>query len=225
MSDFLRRYIFHNFWLKILSLVLATGLWLVVKRDPRAEVEMTVPIEFHHFPDNLEIASSYIPQAEVRIGGPERAIRQLRPTDVHLEVDLRGTNVGERTFDLVSQRVRLPRDLAVLQVVPGQVHLSLDTRETKQVEIHPRVTGKFADGLRVARVVADPAVITVSGPKLHVQAAEAATTDPIDASGTMQQATFTTNAYVSDPLIQVVKPGPIRVTVVMEKATGPTAAQ
>jgi len=140
-------------------------------------------------------------------------------------VDLRGTNVGERTFDLVSQRVRLPRDLEVLQVVPGQVHLSFDTRETKQVEIHPRVTGKFADGLRVARVVADPAVITVSGPKLHVQAAEAATTDPIDASGTMQQATFTTNAYVSDPLIQVVKPGPIRVTVVMEKATGPTAAQ
>jgi YbbR domain-containing protein len=225
MSDFLRRYIFHNFWLKALSLVLATGLWLVVKRDPRAEVEMTVPIEFHHFPDNLEIASSYIPQAEVRIGGPERTIRQLRSTDVHLEVDLRGTNVGERTFDLVSQRVRLPRDLEVLQVVPGQVHLSFDTRETKQVEVHPRVTGKFADGLHVARVVAEPATITVSGPKLHVQAAEAATTDPIDASGTMQQATFTTNAYVSDPLIQVVKPGPIRVTVIMEKATASAAAQ
>src|SRR5215472_14899123 len=200
MTDFFRRYIWHNFWLKLLSLVLAAGLWLVVKRDPRAEVELSVPIEFHHFPDNLEIASSFIPQAEVRIGGPEREIRQLRPADIHLEVDLRGTNVGERTFDLVAQRVRLPRDLEVLQIVPGQVHLSFDTREQKQVEVHPRVTGQFADGLRVGRVVADPATIMVSGPRQHVQVADAATTDPIDATGTTKQATFTTSAYVSDPL-------------------------
>ena len=225
MRDFLRRYVWHNFWFKVLSLVLATGLWLVVKRDPRAEVEIAVPIEFHHFPDNLEVASPYVPQAAVRIGGPEREIRQVRASDVHLEVDLRGTGVGDRTFDLVAQQIRLPRDLEVLQVVPGQVHLSFDAREVKQVEVHPRVTGQFADGLRVARVVANPPTIMVSGPRLHVQAADAATTDPIDASGTMKQATFTTNAYVSDPLIQVVKPGPIRVTVIMERADAQPAAQ
>jgi YbbR domain-containing protein len=218
MSDFFRRYILHNFSLKVLSLLLASGLWLVVKRDPRAQVELAVPIEFHHFPENLEIASSYVPQAEVRLAGPERAIRQVRSADVHLEIDLRGTGVGERTFDLVAQRVRLPRELEVLQIVPGQVHLAFDTREVKQVDIHPRVTGQFADGLRVARVLADPPTIFVSGPRLHVQAADAATTDPIDASGTMQQATYITNAYVNDPLIQVVKPTPIRVTVIMEKS-------
>src|SRR5262244_1876639 len=138
MSDFFRRYVLHNFSLKVLSLFLAVGLWFVVKRVPRAEVDLTVPIEFHHFPDNLEIASSSIPDAQLRIGGPERAIRQLRSTDVHLEVDLRETKVGERTFDLMEQRVRMPRDLQVLQIVPGQVHLSFDTREMKQVEIRPR---------------------------------------------------------------------------------------
>ena len=28
MMNFLRRWVLHNFWLKVLSLVLATGLWL-----------------------------------------------------------------------------------------------------------------------------------------------------------------------------------------------------
>jgi hypothetical protein len=46
---------------------------------------------------------------------------------------------------------------------------------------------------------------------------EGATTDPVDASGTMNRATFTTQAYVPDPLIQVVHPTPIRVTVIMER--------
>jgi hypothetical protein len=48
---------------------------------------------------------------------------------------------------------------------------------------------------------------------------DAATTDLVDASGTRTQATFTTNVYVADPLVQVVQPAPVRVTVIMEKST------
>jgi hypothetical protein len=51
-----------------------------------------------------------------------------------------------------------------------------------------------------------------------VEKVDSATTDPVDASGTMTRATFVTNVYVSDPLVQVVRPLPIHVTVTMEKA-------
>jgi hypothetical protein len=51
-----------------------------------------------------------------------------------------------------------------------------------------------------------------------VEKVDAATTDPVDASGTTTTATFTTNVYVPDPLVQVVQPMPVRVTVVMEKS-------
>ena len=47
---------------------------------------------------------------------------------------------------------------------------------------------------------------------------DAATTDPVDASGTQTQATFVTNAYIPDALVQVVQPTPVRVTVIMEKS-------
>jgi YbbR domain-containing protein len=217
MGDFLRRYIVRDFWLKLLSLLLATGLWLAIQRDPVAEVQLTVPIEFHNFPDNLEIASQDSPQAQVRVRGPERVIRQLRQPDIHVVIDLSGTRVGERTIDLTAQNVREPREVEVVQVVPGQLHMTFDTRMTRQVEVRPRVTGTFASGLRIAQVLADPSVITITGPQHQVESTESATTDPIDVSGTVERASFTTHAYVSDPLIQVVRPKPIRVTVIMEK--------
>jgi diadenylate cyclase len=225
MSNFLQRYVLHNLPLKLLSLAMALGLWLAVARDQGpSEVAVLVPIEFHHIPDNLEIASENIPQAQIRVRGPQRLVRRLAPADVHVEIDLAGAKVGERTFDLTAQQIREPRDLEVVQVVPSQFHITLDTRLTRQVEVHPRVTGTFAPGVQVARVVAAPATITISGPRQRVEAASAATTDAVDATGTIDSASFVTHAFVSDPLIQVVHPGPIRVTVMVEKARGSTTS-
>ncbi len=222
MDGFLHRAVFHNLGLKLLSLLLAVGLWLVVARDPAAEVAVNVPIEFHNFPENLEINSESIPMAQVRLRGSGRLIRTLRPNDVHVDVDLSGAKPGERTFDLTAQHIRGPRGLEVVQVVPSQFHLGFDTRLTREVEIRPRVTGNFASGLRVARVIADPAVVAITGPRVRVAGVEAATTDPVDASGVMTSHTFSTNVYVSDPLIQVVHPVPVRVTVIMEKVSAPS---
>jgi YbbR domain-containing protein len=218
MMSFLRRWVLHNFWLKVLSLLIATGLWLAISPDQEpAEVAVRVPIEFRHVPAQLEVSSVTIPEAQIRVRGPERLIRQLRSTDIHAELELVDAKPGERTFDLTAQQVRHQRDLTVVQVVPGQVHLSFDTRLTREVEIHPRVTGNFVEGEQIAKVLVDPERITITGPRHHVETLDAATTDPVDASGTRTQATFVTNVYVADPLVQVVQPTPVRVTVIMEK--------
>jgi YbbR domain-containing protein len=150
------------------------------------------------------------------VRGPERVIHRLGSGDVRAEVDLAGVGSGERTFDLSNRQIRVPQDLEVVQIIPGQFHLSFDNRATRMVEIRPRVTGNFASGVRLARTIADPARVMITGPRRRVDAVEAATTDPVDASGAMTRASFMTQAYVPDPLIQVVHPTPIRVTVIME---------
>ena len=218
MRNIFQRWVLHNFWLKVLSLLLATGLWLAISPDQEpAEVAVRVPIEFRHVPPHLEISSVTIPEAQIRVRGPERMIRELRAADIHAELELADAKPGERTFDLTAQQIRHQRDLHVVQVVPGQVHLSFDTRLTREVEIHPRVTGNFVEGEQIAKVLVEPEKITITGPQHHVEILDAATTDPIDASGTRTQATFVTNVYVADPLVQVVQPTPVRVTVIMEK--------
>jgi YbbR domain-containing protein len=224
MMSFLRRWVLHNFWLKILSLLLATGLWWWISPDQEpAEVAVRVPIEFQHVPSQLEISSVTIPDAQIRVRGPERLIRELRSGDVHAELELGDAKPGERTFDLTAQQIRVQRNLIVVQVVPGQVHLSFDTRLTREVKIRPRVIGDLAAGEQIGKVLVEPESITITGPRHHVELVDAATTDPVDASGSTTQATFVTNVYVPDALVQVVEPVPVRVTVMMEKST-PTAS-
>jgi YbbR domain-containing protein len=220
MTDFLRRHVLPNLGLKIFSLLFAVGLWLVVAHDPPAEIALNVPIEFHNIPDRLEINSENIPAAQVRVRGPQRLITQLRPYDVHVQVDLTDAKPGERTYDLSARQIREPRDVEVIQVVPSQLHLAFDWRLTRQLEVRPRVTGTFASGLRMLSVIADPATVTVSGPRARVEAVQSATTDPVDASGVVGSQTFSTSVYVADPLIQVVHPVPVHVTVIMEKTSG-----
>jgi YbbR domain-containing protein len=218
MPGAVQRTLFRNFGFKLVSLLLAIGLWMVVARDPIAEVEIKVPIEFHNLPDNLEVDSASFTEAQIRIRGPERVIHRLQTADVRATIDLASVHPGERTFDLTGRQVHVPQDLEVVQIIPGQFHLSFDNRETRTVEIRPRVTGTFASGMRVAQVIADPPTIMITGPQRRVDAVEAAVTDPVDVSGALTRASFVTQAYVPDPLIQVVHPTPIRVTVIMERS-------
>jgi len=201
-----------------LSLLLAAGLWFLIAPDEEpAEVALRAPIVFQNVPPHLEISSESIPEAQIRVRGPERTIRQLQANEVHAEIDLANVKPGERTFDLTSQQVRHPRDVSVVQVVPSQLHLAFDTRLTREVEIHPRVTGNFAAGEQITKVEADPPRITITGPRHHVEKVDAATTDPVDVTGTRGSGVFTTNVYVPDPLVQVVQLTSIRITVTVEK--------
>ena len=216
MIGFFKRYVVHNFVLKLLSLLLAAGLWFWISRDEQpSEVALRGPIVFQNVPSQLEISSESIPEAQIRVRGPERVIRQLQANEIHAEIDLGNAKSGERTYDLSSQQVRHPRDVSVVQVVPSQLHLAFDTRLTREVEIHPRVIGDFTEDER--KVDTDPPRITITGPRHHVEKIDAATTDPIDATGTRGKAVFTTNVFVPDPLVQVVQTTSIRVTVTVQK--------
>jgi YbbR domain-containing protein len=225
MKDFFRRHVVHNFGIKLLSLALAVGLWLAVTRDPVAEVAVNVPIEFRNIPENLEINTENVPEAQIRVRGPQRIVRRLQPADIYAEIELSGMRPGERTFDLTAQQVHQPRELEVVQVIPSQVHLIFDTRLTRQVPVRPRVVGNFATGYQIGQINPEPATITISGPRKRVEAVESAITDPIDASGTMDRNTFVRHAYVSDPLVQVMDPNPVHVTVIMEKAPAETGVR
>jgi len=224
MPNLLKRVFVQNFGLKLVSLLLASGLWLVVARSPVVEVVMKVPIEFKNVPDRLEIDSASFTEAQIRIRGPERLVNRLRSTDVSAHVDLATVVPGIRTFELTSN-VSVPYGLEVVQVDPTQFQLSFDYRMTRSVQVHPRVTGNFAPGMRVAQAIADPASVMISGPRERVAKVEAATTDPVDASGTMERASFVSHAYVPEPLVYVVRPTPIRVTVIMEHAGDAKKAQ
>ena len=221
--DFARRHIFHNLGLKLISLFIATALWLAVSSEPPSEVAFNVAIVFQNMPENLEISSENIPSAQIRVRGPEKLVRQLQASEVHEEIDLTGVKPGERTFDLNKSQVSLPDKLDAVQIVPSQIHLIFDRRITRTVPVRPRVTGTFASGYSISKIISDPENVEIIGPKKSVDGVESAITDPIDVSGLTGRTAYSRHAYVSDPLIQVADPHPVRITIIMERAPLPSA--
>jgi YbbR-like protein len=225
--DFLRKYVFHNLALKLLSLASAVLLWNAVAREPMAEVAHTVPIEFIHVPDDLAVTSEGLPQAEIWVRGPQRLLREVNPADLHPTIDLgpdlaRIRGASERgstlTFEVNAGLIRAPREVEIVQVVPSAVHVGFDIRIARQVPIHPRVTGKLPEGIEIVSVTAEPPEASVLGPRQHVSALDAVITDPIDASGLSGSATFTVTAYAPDPLVRLAGPAQVHVTVTTGKA-------
>ncbi len=128
--DWLRRYVFHNIALKLLSLGSAFLLWTAVAREPAAEIAHTVPIEFLHVPDDVVISSRSTPEAQVWIRGPQRLVRGVGPAELHVTVDLSRlqNSAGEHVFDLAPSFIKAPTGIEVIEVVPAQVRLRLDPR-------------------------------------------------------------------------------------------------
>jgi YbbR domain-containing protein len=140
-------------------------------------------------------------------------LQRLNPSEVHAVIDLQQAAPGERTFDLSRKDIHVPRNVNVVQIMPAQFHINFDRSIARTVPVQPRVIGTLLSGYGITAVTAAPSTITIVGPERRVQAIQKAMTDPVDATGVVGEATFTTHAYVSDPLVRVRTPEPIHVTV------------
>jgi len=220
MGKFLRKYVLKNLPFKLVSLAIAILLWWAVGRDQLLEVPMTVPLEFQNAPANLEINSNFPFETRVTLRGPERLMQQLNPSEVHAVLDLQGAGPGESTFELTRNEIHAPRNVSVIQVVPSQFHISFDRSVTRSVPVQPRVIGTLLSGYGITDVTADPPSVTIIGPERRVDAVQTAMTDPVDATGVVGKAAFTTHVYVADPLVRVHTPGTIRVIVNTAKTSG-----
>jgi YbbR domain-containing protein len=215
----LRHLILDHPLLKVTALIIAVLMWYGVARDPVSEVSVRVPVEFTRPPKGLDYTSDVIPQAQIRIRGPARVLRDLPEESVHAVIDLQGAAIGEHTYNLTTEQIQVPHDIEVVQVTPSRLRMVFDTRGVRQVAVKPRVVGTLPPGYRIESVTTDPALLTISGPAHHVNAIDNAVTDTVDVTGVAGQASFETMAYLPDPLVHISGSGPIQVIVRTQKTS------
>jgi hypothetical protein len=222
MITFLRRYVFHNFALKLVALAAAIMLWVAVARDPTDYVAVKVPVEFQHAPENLEISTENIPEVQIRVRGPGRVVRQLAQSEVHAVIDLTGAKPGEHTYYLAGPQIRLPREVELVQVVPPQLQLNFDWSAWRDIPIEARVLGLNAATPAAVRV--EPPTALVLGPKTQVDDIHFALTDAIDAAGITGETRFSgIHIFVTDPMVRVTHPLTVSVVVTPESQSGTAA--
>src|SRR5438270_4363447 len=169
MNDWFRRYVSHNWVLKLLALAIAVVLWSAVTREPRVEVAHTVPIEFSNVPQGLAINSDKVPEVQIWLSGPERVVRGVSPQDLHPVIDLSSIRpaAAERTFSIGKKQIKTPDGVDVAEIVPTEFHLSFDELATRNVPVKPRVTSA-GSGFHVANITSEPNEVTIQGPRSRV---------------------------------------------------------
>lgn len=197
---------FRNIGLKVLSLALATVLWLTVAGEHVVERTLRVPLEFRNIPSSLEIVGSTPDSVDVRLRGSSAVLSRLQPGDIIAVLDLSDARSGPRLFGLRNDSVRVPFGIEVAQVVPATLSLDLEKSSRRTVPVVPATIGQPAPGFVVGRISSDPATVDIVGPDTRVREIAQATTEPVSIAGATTRVRDIVNVGVVDSAVRLVQP-------------------
>src|SRR6266853_544506 len=125
---FLRKYIFANATLKLLSLGVSFLLWTTYTSEPFAEVGFHVPLEFTSMHARLEISGDVPTSVHVRVRGRSALLRRMVAADLNLRVDLKDGKEGASEIRIAPDMVGAPYGATVVQVSPSAFQVTLVPR-------------------------------------------------------------------------------------------------
>ncbi len=165
--------------LKLLSVVVATLLWLVVTGDPEVERTLRVGLELQRAPAGMELVSAVPDTVAVRVRGAASRLSGLGPGDLAVVVDLDGVKPGRRLFPLTVDQVTAPFGVVVVQVTPASLPFAFETTAAKVVPVRPRIEGTPVPGHSVMNVSVTPSQVRVEGPESAVSGMAEVVTEPV----------------------------------------------
>lgn len=180
----------HNFAYKLLSVLIALGLWsYVLYANPSitrdkvlSGVDITVTgqsvLSSRGFALSTDLASA-LSSARVTVRVSQSAYPLVTTDNVHVELDLSTLRKTGKQY----ARLRGTTTYGtVAQVWPDQVEVEVENQDQRYVPVNAQITGERADGYwyNVSRV--NPSQITVTGPTSLVQQVSSAQVD-VDVTG------------------------------------------
>jgi YbbR-like protein len=179
----MRQAVTRNVGLKLLSLLIAFGLWSFVNFGERdTEESLKVPLELRNIPAHLMITSPRIDFIDLRVTGPRTLLGRIDRNRLSMGLDLGGVRAGPAVFRVGAESLNLPRGVKVVRLNPAQVTLELERVAHKSVPVHLRLVGKPPPELQVADTKVSPETVQVMGPASDVEEVHAANTEALDIS-------------------------------------------
>jgi YbbR domain-containing protein len=176
--DFARKYILNDWKLKGLSLVLAVMLWFAISYVGESKLSVSVPV----LPANLEkdfmIKSMDADDVLVMISGPVSALKNLRPKDVKVPLDVGELKNGRHIVNIRKTDIVVPKGVEVEAVKPDYVIIEIERTLEKRLKTVVKLDNKWRTLYSVKSWY--PQYVTVEGPKVSIEKIESIETIPID---------------------------------------------
>ncbi len=211
---------FENLPLKLLSILLASLVWLFVMGEEHSERSYTVPVQISRLAEGLVLLNEEDYVVEVRVSGPRGILNNLSDDDFAATLDLAPYGKGEVDVPIPKEAILSPKGVSITRIRPATIRVHLDSVVEKEIPLKGVVHGDPAAGYEVGGVELEPASLRLTGPEsLLAQITEIPTT-PIDVTGLTGNATLPVQvdfqrhlvSWPPRPLLAQVKVSPRMVT-------------
>ncbi len=173
--------------LKLVSLLLAIGVWFYATGEEMIEVTKGVPLKIETDKKEFSVSARSVTSISVRLKAPRSLLTVLSAADVSAFHKISGiTQAGEYSFRIGSDDIRLPSsDIQVAGVFPEVISVSVDETIIKKLSVVPNLIGEPAFGYRALneKIELDPNAILVEGPSAQLGKIDIVKTEPIDLVG------------------------------------------
>ncbi len=176
----MKNIILENRGLKITAVILSIVLWMFVASRGQSEISLDVPVEFSEIPDGIEIVSQSTKVISLKVRGQEGLLKNIRPADVAVSIDLSKAKPGESTYYITREEILLPRSINVTNINPSSVRLLTEETSKKTVRVIPVITGDPEKGYSVKSVSVTPTRIEIEGIRREIARVSALKTDTLD---------------------------------------------
>ncbi len=206
-----------NWTAKLVSLILAVGLWYYAVGEEGIEVTRTIPVEIKLENEKMSIVGKPTRLVVATLQAPRSLLSNLANEELKAEHVIRKVETaGDYSFRVEPQEIRLPSEkIRVIRIDPDTIQVKVDEIIVKKFEIEPVFLGEPAFGYRVdtAKVQLDPRAALAEGPKSELEKVDKIRTQPIDTVGRVRSFRKTVRLteipgfkIVSEPLIDAYVP-------------------
>lgn len=165
----MRKYLFSDSALKIVSIIVAVVLWMYVMSEQNPHVTYVikdVPVKLLNLDEDrfaLKGDSKFF--VNVRINGRRSIVTEVKPQDITAEANLQGRIEGE---NLVPVTVSVPSNVEMVDFYPKEIMVNLDAIVEDQLPITVELKGKPKEGFAVKDPDVKPEAVFIKGPRSKV---------------------------------------------------------
>jgi YbbR domain-containing protein len=179
----MKKLFFENVGLKVAAVLLSIALWVFVTSRGQSEISVDVPLEFQNIPAGLEIVNHSVKTVSLTVKGQDRFVKNIRPSDVGVSIDLGKAKKGENVFYIHRADIKLPHAATVTSIEPSNVKVTMGETITKTVKVVPLITGVPERGYYVKSVDVTPQTVIIEGIKSEIARIKNVRTEPLDVTG------------------------------------------
>ena len=181
------RWLTDNWGTKLISLILAVGLWYYAVGEEKVEVTRTLTVEIKIDNEKMSIVGTSTRVAQVTFQTPRSLLANLTSEELKAQHRIKKIDSpGDYSFRLEPSEIRLPSDqIRVVRIEPEVIEVKVDEMIVQKLQVEPIFLGEPAIGYRLeaGEVQLDPNSVLIEGPKSQIEKLGKIKTQPIDLVG------------------------------------------